>query len=102
MSEPDPVFTPAAVQQITAHMNADHAEDNALICRALGGVPAATAARLSAVDADAFHFVATVHGAPVSVRVPFRARLTERRQVRSEAVRMYAEACAALGVEPRR
>jgi predicted HicB family RNase H-like nuclease len=42
-----------------------------------------------------------VHDIAVPVRVPFSERLTERRQVRAEAVRMYREACAALGIEPR-
>jgi len=94
-------FTPDVVEQIARHMNGDHAEDNLLIVRALGGMPAATAARMSGVDADGMEFAAVVDGIQVPVRVPFGERLTERRQVRSEAVRMYREACATLGVEPR-
>lgn len=95
------IFTPEVIGQIARHMNDDHADDNLLICRGLGGRPTATAARMSGMDADGMDFVATVDGTPVPVRVPFRARLTERRQVRAEAVRMYTEACAALGVSPR-
>lgn len=94
-------FEPEVVAQIVRHMNDDHAGDNVLIVRALGGMPAATAARMSGLDADAFEFVGVVDGIEVPVRVPFARRLTERRQVRAEAVRMYREACAALGVEPR-
>jgi hypothetical protein len=41
-----------------------------------------------------------VDGIAVPVRIPFSERLTERRQVRGEAVRMYQQACAALGVAP--
>ena len=98
MSEP---FPPEVVAQIAHHMNGDHADDNVLIVRALGGVPAATAARMSGMDPEAMEFAAVVNGIEVPVRIPFRERLTERRQVRAEAVRMYQEACAALGVEPR-
>ncbi len=95
------IFTDDVVTQIAAHMNGDHADDNVLICRAFGGLPEVTAARMSAMDADGMDFTATVDGAQVPVRVPFSERLTQRRQVRAEAVRMYREACAALGVEPR-
>jgi putative heme iron utilization protein len=94
-------FEPEVVDQIARHMNDDHADDNVLIVRALGGQPAATAARMSGLDADAMEFEAAVHDIVVPVRVPFSERVTERSQVRAEAVRMYREACAALGVEPR-
>ncbi|MBB4695452.1 DUF2470 domain-containing protein [Paractinoplanes abujensis] len=93
-------FPPEVVEQIARHMNDDHAADNVLIVRGLGGVPTATAARMSGLDADAMEFKAAVDGIEVPVRVPFSERLTERRQVRAEAVRMYRDACAALGVEP--
>ena len=98
MTEP---FPPEVVAQITRHMNDDHAEDNVLIVRGLGGMDGATAARVSGMDADGMEFAAAVNGVEVPVRIPFAERLTERRQVRAEAVRMYREACAALGVEPR-
>jgi putative heme iron utilization protein len=94
-------FPPEVVAQIAAHMNGDHADDNVLIVRALGGIPQATAARMSGLDADAMEFAAIVDGIEVPVRIPFPERLTERRQVRAEAVRMYREACTALGIDPR-
>ena len=93
-------FPPEVAEQIARHMNDDHADDNVLIVRALGGMPSATAARMSGLDADAMEFHAVVDGIEVPVRVPFSERLTERRQVRAEAVRMYRDACAALGLEP--
>ena len=96
MSDP---FPPEVVEQIARHMNDDHAGDNVLIVRALGGIPTATAARMSGMDADAFEFAAVVDGIEVPVRVPFAERLTERHQVRAEAVRMYQESCAQLGVD---
>lgn len=97
----DDPFPPEVVEQIARHMNGDHAGDNVLIVRALGGAATATAARMSGLDADGMEFEAVVDGIAVPVRVPFRERLTERGQVRAETVRMYQEACAALGEEPR-
>ena len=94
-------FTPEVVAQIARHMNDDHAEDNLLIVRGLGGISTATSARMSGMDADAMEFAAAVDGVEVPVRVPFGERLTERRQVRAEALRMYRDACAVLGLEPR-
>jgi putative heme iron utilization protein len=94
-------FPPEVVAQIAAHMNGDHSEDNVLIVRALGGIPTATAARMSGLDVDAMEFAAVVDGIEVPVRIPFLERLSERSQVRAEAVRMYREACEALGVEPK-
>ena len=93
-------FGADAVDQIARHMNDDHAEDNVVIVRGLGGVASATAARMSGLDADGMDFDATVNGISVPVRIPFAERLTERRQVRAEAVRMYRAACAALGIAP--
>ncbi len=97
---PDP-FPPDVVAQVARHMNDDHAEDCLLICRAFGDLAEADAARMSGMDADGLDFVAQVAEASVPVRVPFAYRLTERRQVRAEVVRMYREACARLGVPPR-
>ena len=94
-------FPPEVVAQIARHMNDDHAEDNVLIVRAFGGIDAATAARMSGLDADGMEFAVALNGLEVPVRIPFRERLTERKQVRAEAARMYREACAALGVDPR-
>ena len=90
-------FPPEVVAQIARHMNDDHAADNVIIVRGLGGVPTATAARMSGMDEDAMEFAAVVDGTEVPVRIPFSERLTERRQVRAEAVRMYRDACEALG-----
>lgn len=93
-------FDADVVAQIARHMNDDHADDNVLIVRGLAGITTATAARMSGLDADGMDFEATVDGIAVPVRIPFTERLTERRQVRGEAVRMYQQACAALGVTP--
>ncbi|WP_431729453.1 DUF2470 domain-containing protein [Verrucosispora sp. TAA-831] len=100
MSAAEP-FPPDVVSAVMRHMNTDHADDCRLICQGLGGASAATAATMSGMDAEAMYFTATVDGDQVPVRVPFSAPLTERRQIRAEAARMYREACAALGVTPR-
>ncbi|GIF75267.1 DUF2470 domain-containing protein [Asanoa siamensis] len=94
-------FTPDVVTAIMRHMNGDHADDCRVICQGLGRQPGATAAAMTGMDAAGMEFEATVDGAPVPVRVPFRATLTERRQVRAEAAWMYRESCALLGVTPR-
>jgi len=85
-------FPPQVVRQITRHMNDDHAADSLLIVRRLAGLPAATAARMTGMDADGIEFAATVDGVEVPVRLPFSRRLAERAEVRPEVVRMYREA----------
>ncbi|BCJ62249.1 DUF2470 domain-containing protein [Micromonospora endophytica] len=100
MSTPDP-FAPEVIVAVRRHMNDDHADDCLLICQGLGGQPAATAATMSGMDAEAMEFLATVGGASVPVRIPFHGPIVERRQIRAEAARMYREACAALGRTPR-
>ncbi|MDX6740281.1 DUF2470 domain-containing protein [Actinocorallia sp. A-T 12471] len=93
-------FGPDAVAAIAAHMNGDHAEDNVLICRAFGDVEPSSAL-VTGLDAQALVFTAVVDGGDAEVRVPWSAPLKDRVQVRHEVVRMYQEACAKLGVEPR-
>ena len=94
-------FGDEAIAAITAHMNGDHAEDNALICRGLAGVEAVSAVN-TGLDAEALVFEAVLaDGSKKEVRVPWSAPLKDRVQVRHEVVRMYREACAALGVTPR-
>ena len=94
-------FTPDAVAAVTAHMNNDHADDSLLICRALGGQLAATSAQMTGLSEAGAEFTAIVGGRPEPVLIPWREPVTDRAQVRAEIVRMYAEACVALGVPPR-
>ncbi|MER7001463.1 DUF2470 domain-containing protein [Dactylosporangium sp. NPDC000555] len=94
-------FPPEVVAAVSRHMNDDHTDDALLICRTLGGRPAATRARTTGLDADGIEFAVTVDGAEVPVRIPFAARLTERAQIRQEVVRMYRDACHQLGIPPR-
>ncbi|MDP9863228.1 MULTISPECIES: DUF2470 domain-containing protein [Streptosporangium] len=94
-------FTPEVVDAIKRHMNDDHRDDALLICKGLGGQSEATSATTTGVDAEAIEFAAVVGGQDVAVRVPWSATLTERAQVRREVVRLYRDACAALGVPAR-
>lgn len=98
--QPTP-FAPEVVTAVTSHMNGDHPEDTLLICRALGGRPDATAARMTGLDGEGGDYAVTVDGAEYQVRIPWARPLTERAQIRVEVVRMYEQACAKLGVAPR-
>ncbi|WP_285731057.1 DUF2470 domain-containing protein [Nocardiopsis sp. ATB16-24] len=94
-------FSPEVVAAVTAHMNDDHPEDTLLICRALGGRPEATAARMVGLDGDGGDYAVTVDGVEHTVRIPWARPLTERPQIRAEVVRMYREARERLGAAPR-
>ena len=94
-------LNPEVVDAVLAHMNGDHPEDCAVICRVLGGRPDTTTAVMSGLDADAIHFVATGPDGDAPVRIPFAQELTERSQVRAEVARMYHESAAVLGLPPR-
>ncbi len=94
-------FPADVVAAVLRHMNNDHADDSVLICRALGQQPDTTRAVMSDVDGEAAYFDATVGDAVVPVRIPFRAPITERPQIRAEVTWMYHEACARLGVPAR-
>ncbi len=98
---PDNPFDGNVIVAVTRHMNDDHPEDSLAICQALGGVPAATAARLSHIDGGGFDFEATVNGEQVPVRVRSGLRMTARADIRMEVVRLYDEALAVLGRPPR-
>jgi putative heme iron utilization protein len=94
-------FSPDVVAAVLHHMNNDHADDCAVICRGLGGQREATAAVMSGLDSEAAYFEATVNGEVVPVRIPFRQTLTERAQIRVEVTQMYYDACARLGLPSR-
>ena len=99
-TSPSP-FAPEVVAAIARHMNEDHAADSVLICRALGGEPGTAAATMTGLDAAGIQFAVTTPVGPADTTVPWAEPVTERSQVRAEVVRMYHDACTALGVEPR-
>ena len=95
-------FAPEVAAAVCDHMNGDHPDDCRLIVAGLGGQPDAVVARMTGLDRDAGYFLAELSsGESAEVRVPFSNPVVERSQIRVEVVRMYHEACAALGVEPR-
>ena len=98
MSNP---FAADVIAAITRHMNHDHAADTLVICRGVGGRPAATDARMDGFDADGADFTAIVDDVPVPVRISWSRPVGERAQVRPEIVRLYDESRAALGMPPR-
>jgi heme oxygenase (biliverdin-producing, ferredoxin) len=115
--EPMTPFTPEVVGAITRHMNEDHAADSLLIVRMIGGLPEATAAVMTGLDATGADFACWVDervagqadghadgqaGQPLVVRIPWSERLTERAQVRAEVVRLYGEARRRAAARPDR
>lgn len=102
MTAPAPSpFSPEVQTAVVGHMNGDHVEDNLLIVQALAGRPDATAAVMTGYDEQGARFDATVDGEAVPVLVPWSVPITDRGAIRVEVVRMYQEACAALGITPR-
>ncbi|MDI2132439.1 DUF3598 family protein [Yinghuangia seranimata] len=94
-------FGEQIIAAVVDHMNLDHPEDSLLIVRSLGQRPEATSAETVGLDGEGIDFKAVVGGAEETVRVPWSAPISERPQIRVEVTRMYYDACAALGVEPR-
>lgn len=101
MTDSSLAFAADEVAAILRHMNSDHPEDGLVMCQALGGQPEATSALVTGVDKAGIDFEAVVSGSPVAVRLPWARQLEARAEVRGEVVRLYHEACAALGVAPR-
>ncbi|MFC5730383.1 MULTISPECIES: DUF2470 domain-containing protein [Nocardioides] len=96
-------FDPDVVDQVLAHMNGDHLDDNLLIVRA-NGAPQATAASMSDVDGEAGTWTVVGPEGPIgAVRIPWPSGpITQRAEIRREVVALYDAACAALGVDPGR
>lgn len=94
-------FGQEVIDAVALHMNRDHPQDSLLIVRALGRLPDATEASVVWLDGDAIEFEAVTGGGARRVRVPWSEPITQRPRIRAEVTRMYHDACAALGVEPR-
>ena len=93
-------LTSEVVDAVTAHMNGDHAADNVVICRGLGGAPTTTEATMTGMDLDGIDFAVVSDGGSASVRIPFAAApLRERADVRAEVTRMFRASCELLDLE---
>ena len=101
MTEQLPTFDDATIAGVTRHMNEDHADDTLLIVRALADRPEATEASMVGLDNDGGDYRVVSPAGEETVRIPWIKRLSERGEIRQDIVRMYDEACAKLGVEPR-
>ena len=92
--------TDDVVAAVTRHMNGEHAADNAVICRGVGGHPEVESAVMTGMDASAIEFRAETPSGPIMIRIPFSRTLRERAQIREEAARMFHESVSATGDEP--
>lgn len=89
----DAAFPQDEAAPVIAHMNEDHVDDMVLICSELGGVAGVVSAEMVGVDRMGGDFVATSRdGGTVPVRIPWSGWLTERREIRTELVRLVQEA----------
>ncbi|GAB3645461.1 biliverdin-producing heme oxygenase [Glycomyces tarimensis] len=96
LSEGENPFGAEVVAAVCRHMNSDHAAETLVMCRGLGGRPAATAARMTGVDGEGGDYVVTVDGAEEALRIPWGSRLSERAEIRAEVVRIFTESQEAL------
>ena len=99
MTETD--FPADVVDAVCRHMNDDHGDDALLICRTLGRVPQATAARTIGFDRSGLQLLTSGPDGEKRVQVPWPIPVAERPDVRRAVVALYDQACAAAGVEPR-
>lgn len=86
-------FTEDVVAAVTEHMNADHAEDNRVIC-AWFTRSDVDAARLMRVHADGLDFAVHSGASEREVRVPWGREITERADIRQAVVELYQRAAA--------
>ena len=96
-------FSPEIVAAVLHHMNDDHNDDSLLIVRAFV-TPDAVRAVMTDLDSNEGHWDFWVEGSDIpetaSVAWPSGA-ITERAEIRREVVKLYENACDALGVEQR-
>lgn len=94
-AEPDPLAEHA--DAIVAHMNDDHADACLAYARAFGGVPDATASRMTGVDRYGFELSVETPGGPREVRLGFDAPVDTPTAVRRALVAMVRNARTELG-----
>jgi hypothetical protein len=92
VAEADPLVGSAA--GIIAHMNADHAEAQVLLCRHLAGRPETTEASMSSVDRYGFELIAVAPAGRAAVRLGFPEPCTTPDEVRAAMVAMVTDARA--------
>jgi hypothetical protein len=94
-------FSPDVVDDVLAHMNGDHRDDNVLIVRAFAGRDA-DAAVMSDLDRRGGTWRYTFEGEEHELHLPWSSgEISDRPEIRREIVVLYDAACTQLGVEPR-
>lgn len=86
---PESFLTPEIVDAVVAHMNGDHADDNAVICRGVGGHPEVETAVMTGLDERSIAFLAQTASGPIEVSIPFDEPLGDRPQIRDAVARMF-------------
>lgn len=84
-------FTEEVRAAVTAHMNADHAEDSRVIC-AWFTQAEVDAATLLTVDAEGLSFEVQSNGRSRRVRVPWGREINERADIRRSVVALHRQA----------
>ena len=81
------------INDVVQHMNEDHADACLAIVHALGGIPEASSARMTGMDATAVEFSATLSDNRfMHIRVRFDKPITHARQIRGHLVSMTKRA----------
>jgi putative heme iron utilization protein len=84
----EPVFTPEVSDRICAHMNDDHADAVLVYAQVYGQVTAATAAKMSSIDATGMDLQVDCGDQPRTVRIPFDRTLTSRKDAHDILIEM--------------
>lgn len=82
-------LTDDIVDAVVAHMNGDHADDNVVICRGVGGRADVESATMTGLDEHSIEFLADTPNGPTTVRIPFDEPLRDRPQIREAVARMF-------------
>lgn len=93
-------FSSDVVAAVLHHMNDDHTDDSLVIVRGFAE-PAATAATMTGLDAEAGEWSADVDGESVAVRIPWLGPVVERADIRREVVALYDASLERLGLPAR-
>ncbi|MEL6247202.1 MAG: DUF2470 domain-containing protein [Cyanobacteria bacterium J06626_23] len=81
-------ITPQVSDRICKHMNDDHAEAVLMYAQVYGETPAATAARMKAIDADGMDLEAELAGGATTLRIPFDPPLADAKAAHHRLVEM--------------
>jgi hypothetical protein len=98
---PQAAFAPNVLTAVMAHMNGHHRDDCILIARAFGGLDVVNDAVLTDLNERGAVFTAVTPDRAADVVVAWARPMVHRSDHRDEMARMYREACARLGVDPR-